>query len=514
MAPRDAGFTRWELMLSQSFPMPQMLALRGDAADAATRMAAFRYEAAVRDAIAALEDVHAERRYLAGAEAVQSKLAAVYQRYAEVARAGMDSGAARLPESFRAEALAAQATYDLRLLHEMRGVEDAKLRALLGLRGFAPIGPPADAPAVLALETSNDVLVARAMEWNQDLRGAGVEVEMAAIDRRMARWNRAPMFMVGVGKMFNDDYDMETGKTVDGTTLSFGMTLPIWQHALSAGEREADAKARAAVADEQQMRTMVAADVAMTAFQARTTQRLADLYAKTLVPQAELAMSAADARVRKGEESLASSLELGATWQQMTIARLRAEADHVKAISALERLRGTTLTAVRNGGPAMNTMHRLAHVAAMLAAIPIGACASPSPVPPAKTAYAAAKLAAATALPSLDGRAPVIAIPAVAAPAPRTTLTPTDGIVDLGAAPVAALLAKLGDAATAESALAQTPLDEDLILAAVWTRNPAVAAARADVEATRRVYEQASWLDDVETGMRSPSLPMTDGVLQ
>ncbi|MCE9637939.1 MAG: TolC family protein [Planctomycetes bacterium] len=351
MAPRDAGFTRWELMVSQSFPMPQMLALRGDAADAATRMAAFRYEATVRDAIAALEDVHAERRYLAGAEAVQTKLEAVYRRYADVARAGMDSGAARLPESFRAEALAAQSSYDLRLLREMRGVEDAKLRALLGVPGSAPVGPPADAPAVRVLDTSNDQLVARAMEWNQDLRGAGVEVEMAAIDSRMARWNRAPMFMVGVGKMFNDDYDMETGKTTDGATLSFGMTLPIWQHALSAGEREADAKARAAVADEQQMRTMVAADVAMTAFQARATQRLADLYSKTLVPQAELAMSAADARVRKGEESLASSLELAAAWQQMNIARLRAEADHVKAIAALEKLLGTTLTATNAEAP-------------------------------------------------------------------------------------------------------------------------------------------------------------------
>ena len=93
------------------------------------------------------------------------------------------------------------------------------------------------------------------------------------------------------------------------------------------------------------MRAMLAADVAMAAFQARTTQRLADLYAKTLVPQAELARTAADARVRAGEESLASSLELAATWQQMSIARLRAETDHARAIAALERILGTTATA-------------------------------------------------------------------------------------------------------------------------------------------------------------------------
>ena len=99
------------------------------------------------------------------------------------------------------------------------------------------------------------------------------------------------------------------------------------------------------------MRAMVAADVAMTAFSARAAQRLADLYAKTLVPQAELAMSSADARVRKGEESLASSLELTAAWQQMQLARLRAEADHVKAVAALEKLLGTTLTAAEPEAP-------------------------------------------------------------------------------------------------------------------------------------------------------------------
>jgi outer membrane protein TolC len=341
MAP-DSAPTRWELMVTQEIPLPWMLALRGEAADAGTKAAALRYEATVRDAVADLHDIHAERRYLAGAEAVQTQLRAIYARYADVARAGMRDGAARLPESFRAEALAAQAEYDVRVIADMRAVEDARLRALLALPPGAPLGPPADAPAVLALDATNDALLARALEWNQELRAMGADVEMARLDARMARWNYAPMPMVGVGKMFNDDYDMETGKTRDSTTVTFGVTLPIWRPRLEAGVREADANLRAARADESAMRSMLAADVAMTAFQVRTTARLAALYAGTLVPQAERAMAAADARVRQGEESLASSLELAATWQQLSLARLRAEADHVRAVTALERMLGTT----------------------------------------------------------------------------------------------------------------------------------------------------------------------------
>ena len=172
--------------------------------------------------------------------------------------------------------------------------------------------------------------------------------EMAETDSRMARWNYAPMLVVGASRMFNDDFDMEAGKTRDATTLSFGITLPIWRAKLSAGVREADANLRAARSDESGMRSMLAADVTMTAFQVRTTARLADLYRRTLVPQAERALTVAEARVRDGQESLASALELAATWQQMTLARLRAEAELARAVAALERLLGTTLTETAN----------------------------------------------------------------------------------------------------------------------------------------------------------------------
>ncbi|MCE9637938.1 MAG: TolC family protein [Planctomycetes bacterium] len=153
----------------------------------------------------------------------------------------------------------------------------------------------------------------------------------------------------------------------------------------------------------------------------------------------------------------------------------------------------------------MNARRTLALLPVVLAA---ATCASPSHIPPAETQYAAEKLAAAAAAPSLDTRAATISAPAGVAPVARVSLAPTAGIIDLDAAPVAAFVAKLGEPGSTEAALATTPFDEDIVLASVWTRNPAVAAARADVESARRVYEQASWLDDIETGMRSPSLPM------
>jgi len=111
--------------------------------------------------------------------------------------------------------------------------------------------------------------------------------------------------------------------------------------------READANLRAARADEMDRRAKLAADVARAAFRLRNAQRLAELYGRELVPQAEQALVRSQSMMAEGKESLASSLELAAMWQQLRLAELRASADHAQALAALERLLGTSAAPVR-----------------------------------------------------------------------------------------------------------------------------------------------------------------------
>ncbi len=345
MAP-GTSFPRYEVMLRQEFPFPTVIGLRGDAADRATEAEALRYEATVRDAVAELKDVHAERAYLAAAARVQAALRDVYRRYAELARADITTGRTRLPESFRAEALLAQAGYELTLLDELRGVEDQRLRALLALPRDVALGEPADTPPAADLDIDVEALTRRALEHNQELRAAGVDVASAEIGARLARWEWAPMFSVGASTMRNDAYDMATGATRDSTTVSLGFTLPLWAAGKDAAAREADANVRAARAVESGERERVAADVARMAFRLRNAARLEVLYGRDLVPQAEQALARSEVLVREGQESLASSLELAATWQQLRIAQLRAGADREQAAAALERVLGTSLDLV------------------------------------------------------------------------------------------------------------------------------------------------------------------------
>lgn len=341
----SGSFPRWNLMVTQEFPFPTVLLLRGDVATKEAEAEALRYEAAVRDAVAELKDVESERAYLAAAAGVQTALRDVYRRYAELARGGAAQGRTRLPESFRAEALLAQAGYEMTLVDEVRAVEDQRLRALLALPPSLPVGAPADAPPPAGLDANADDLARRALAYNQELREAGVDVETAQLRSRLARWDYAPTFSLGAGVMKNDEFDSSTGMKEDSTVVSFGLSIPIWFQAKAAAVREADANLRAARAAESGERERVVADVARLAFRLRNAGRLASLYGRELVPQAEKALVRSQSMVQEGSESLSSSIELAATWQQLRIAELRAQADQAQAVAALERLLGTSLVA-------------------------------------------------------------------------------------------------------------------------------------------------------------------------
>lgn len=342
----DDTFTRYNLMVRQEFPFPTVLVLRGDAATKEAEAEALRYEATVRDAVTELKDVQAERAYLARTEAVQSAIRDIYRRYAELARGGIGAGRTRLPESFRAEALLAQAGYELTLVAELRVVEDQRLRALLSLPRTASIAAPDAGPAPPPLDLDVEELSRRALVRNQEIRAAGIEAEGAGIGVRLARWEYAPMFTLGAGKMVNDDYDPASGMKEDSNVVSLGLTIPIWAGAKSAAVREAEARERAARAAESGERERVAADVARLAFRVRNASRLSVLYGRDLVPQAEKALLRSQAMVQEGKESMSSSLELAATWQQLRIAEIRAQADLEQAMAALERVLGASLEAV------------------------------------------------------------------------------------------------------------------------------------------------------------------------
>lgn len=136
----------------------------------------------------------------------------------------------------------------------------------------------------------------------------------------------------------------------------------------------------------------------------------------------------------------------------------------------------------------------------------VGACAA-LPVPPEATPYYAEQLAAARTAPravAADPEAAVLREGAAAldvraaAEAERIRRgDETDGLVEVDSPEAREFLAQLADLTKADNVIASTPLDIDRALLAAYARNPDVAAARASWAATVRMYEQATYLEDL-----------------
>ncbi|MGH7163028.1 MAG: TolC family protein [Planctomycetota bacterium] len=72
-----------------------------------------------------------------------------------------------------------------------------------------------------------------------------------------------------------------------------------------------------------------------------------------------------------------------------------------------------------------------------------------------------------------------------------------EGLLDLASEGARAFVAQVSDPADGADALTRTPLDRERVLLAAYARNPDAASARASWRAAVRLYEQATYLEDV-----------------
>ncbi len=335
---------RLDTMVKQEFPFPAVIALKGDAADRAADLARVRYDAALRDAVGEAREAFLELLYLDRAREATAASREVLARTAAGAAGDVATGRTPLPEEFRAQSLLAQAGYDLVVLGDLRRAAEQRLRGSLALPPSAPLGPLVpDAAGPLAL--SYEELLRLAESRSQEIAAAGIELERAGIEERIASWEFAPTFTAGAEFQRNDQQEPALGTARNSRAVSLGVTVPLWFQGKTARAREAAAGTRAAGAERAATVEAVRTAVADLWVRASNTGRLVALYEGTLLPQAEKSARLAEALYAEGKGSVAGMLETETALQNFRLARARAEADHGQAISRLERVVGASVTA-------------------------------------------------------------------------------------------------------------------------------------------------------------------------
>lgn len=331
------------LMLSQRFPFPGKLGLKGEVVSKEVEIARTTYEKAVRDLIVEVKKSYYELYYIDRAIALAGQNKGVLEHFTDVSEADYAVDVTALNDVLKAQSQYAQANYDLILLEEMRQTEATRLNTLLSRDPEHPIGETEE-PVLEELKISIDELYAMASK-NEELRIARLEVEKNAIEKDLSEYTYLPDFNVGLNYSEIGDTPVpnvhDSGR--DAVAVTFGINIPLWFGKNSAAVEEAELKREAARERKEAVKNEVLNTAKKLYLKLTNSERLVKLYGESLIPQARQSMEIAETWYENGEGSLAGLLETQSIFYNFQVAYFRSVADYLKTLADLERLTGRSL---------------------------------------------------------------------------------------------------------------------------------------------------------------------------
>lgn len=335
------------LGLQQALPWPTRLSAGSDAASDEARAARAAFDATalsiareVAEAWWTLWEIRTTRQ-------THSEHLEVLDGLAATLRARMEVGQASLADLQQVDLNRARLADGIATMDEREGAAEARLRAVLGLRGGVSLPTSGALPetAVPAAETA--ALVDAALD-HPLLAHLGARAEAADARARAASAGRLPSATVGADWILTGPA-VETGmgpvedSGKDAIAVGVGVKLPLWQgtygHDIAAERASADAFR----ADQRASADRAAADVDRGLSEVRDSARRVRVTEGTLLPQAEAAYTSLLGSYAAGKGSVAQVL---LAQQDLLALRVRldtARADHARAWATLEERCGREL---------------------------------------------------------------------------------------------------------------------------------------------------------------------------
>lgn len=301
----------------------------------------FLYEIKLRDLITEIKKSYAEIWFLSKAVEVTEANARIVEFLAKEATANTSS-LALLPV-LRAQSQLAQTANDQINYAELLESEKARLRALTGLQTLEPQWFAA-LPEFKIPDSSEDLLEL-ALTNRSEISAAENSKKIAATKMRLARFENKPDFVIGYSQNITGNrpdlgnvYLKDEGKDSYGFFVQ--MNLPIWGNKNRSRIREAREKQREADSLVDAEKTRTGASLTRLWFSMTNRRRMHQLYAQTILPQAQSAADTAQSTFTTDKTKFADYLEAMTTVYAIKVAALRAEADYFVSVNELEKLIG------------------------------------------------------------------------------------------------------------------------------------------------------------------------------
>lgn len=324
--------------LSQKFPFPGKLPLKGEVASRAADMSEQTLRAKELELIGRLKQAYFELFFAHKDLQIHHEHVDLLKQLFDAAKAKFRAGQGTQVDVLKAQVELSNLYQRLPVIEQQRETMAAKVNTLLNRDPRGALGIPREPPA-RASDKSLEELERRALTDRPELKSAELAIERNEQARAFAERQYYPDFEFAVQRFQNY-------QAVDGFGAMATVNIPFsfWtKRKYDAGVREAKAAAASARAEHQSWQNLTRFQITELMAKVTAQQQVADLYRTTIVPQAEQNLEAARAGYRTGRNGFLDVIEAERALLEFRLGYYRALTDREIQRAALEQVVGGLL---------------------------------------------------------------------------------------------------------------------------------------------------------------------------
>ena len=340
-SPQSFNVTRSDntiIGLSQNFPFPGKLALKGDVASRSADMTEQAVRAKERELIARLKQAYYDLFLAQKAVQIHHEQVELLRQIVAIANAKFRGGMGSQADVLKAQVELSLLLQHLPVLEQRRKSAEAMLNTLLDRDPASPLDM-AQEPAQLQLGESVDDLHRLALSDRPELKAAELDVQRSEQSRALAQRQYYPDFNVAFQRFQNFQADNGFGAYVAMSIPFAFWTKPKYD----AGVQEAAAGVAVAQAQQHTLENMTRFQINDLLAKLRATEQVATLYRTTILPQAEQSLESARVGYRAGKAGFLDLIDTQRALRGFQLEYFQALVDRQHRLAELEQVVGVAL---------------------------------------------------------------------------------------------------------------------------------------------------------------------------
>jgi len=323
--------------LSQSFPFPGKLGLKGEVASRSADMTEQVVHAKERDLIARLKQAYYDLFLAQKAIQIHHEQVELLRQFVEIANAKFRAGKGSQADVLRAQVELSMLHQHLPVLEQRRETAGAMLNTLLDRDPISPLGL-AQEPPQTSFEKTLDDLHQRALGTRPELKAAELAVQRNEQSHMLAQRQYYPDFNVAFQRFQNFNAN-------DGFGAYVAMSIPfVWtKPKYDAGVQEAAASVAAARAQHHTLENQTRFQIKDLLAKLRATDQVAILYRTTILPQAAQSLESARAGYRVGKAGFLDLIETERALRGFQLEYFKSLVERQHRLAELEQVVGSDL---------------------------------------------------------------------------------------------------------------------------------------------------------------------------